>query len=207
MNEHGGAPKRGKVVVISGPSGSGKTTVCNRLLSDPNLRLSVSATTRAARRGEKDGVDYVFVSRADFLARAKRGQFAEHAEYNGNLYGTPREPLERALGEGRTVLVEIDVQGAAQVRKLYPDGIYIFLDAPGGDVAKERLERRNTESADERHRRLEAAEHERAATRGLFDHSVVNDDLDETVEEVRNIIRGGAAAGANGRNKRTGGLS
>lgn len=200
MNERGGASRHGKVVVISGPSGSGKTTVCNRLLSDPNLRLSVSATTRAPRRGEKDGVDYLFVSREEFLARAKRGEFAENAEYNGNLYGTPREPLERALAEGRTVLVEIDVQGAAQLRKTYPGGIYIFLDAPGGDVVKKRLEQRNTESADERSRRLEAAERERSTTLGLFDYKVVNDDLEEAVEKVRNIIRGGEAAGTNARN-------
>lgn len=186
---------RGKIVVISGPSGSGKTTVCDALLSDPSVTRSVSATTRPARPGERDGGHYHFLSREQFGARAERGYFAEYAEYDGELYGTPREPLEEALAAGRTVLVEIDVQGAAQLRGAYPDGIYIFLDAPGRDAAMARLEHRNTETPQERSRRMQTAERERdTAQRQHFDHTVINDDLDQTVVEVRRLILGGPAA-------------
>ncbi len=202
MNEkrpqHGAAsPARGQVVVISGPSGSGKTTVCERLRSDPSVVLSVSATTRSPRPDERDGVDYHFIRREEFLERVRRGAFVEHAEYNGRLYGTPREPLERALRDGRTVLVEIDVQGAAQMRRVYPDGLFIFLDAPAPAAAAERLERRNTESGEERRRRIAAAERERAAAAsGCFDHRVVNDVLDDAVEEIRGLIQAGRAVRA-----------
>ena len=186
---------RGKIVVISGPSGSGKTTVCDALLSDPNVTLSVSATTRSPRPGERDGVHYHFLSREQFGERAERGYFAEYAEYDGELYGTPREPLEEALAEGRTVLVEIDVQGAALLRSAYPDGMYIFLDAPGHDVAMARLEHRNTETPQERSRRMQTAERERETAQGqCFDYTVINDDLDQTVAELRRLILGGLAA-------------
>lgn len=191
------ARARGQVVVISGPSGSGKTTVCERLRSDPDIVLSVSATTRRPRPGERDGVDYRFLSREEFLERVRRGEFVEHAEYNGQLYGTPREPLERALRDGKTVLVEIDVQGAAQMRRAYPDGLLIFLDAPAPAAAAQRLERRNTESSEERSRRVAVAERERAAAAsGCFDHRVVNDVLDDAVEQIRGLIRAGRAVRA-----------
>lgn len=194
-DERGAPSSRGKIVVISGPSGSGKTTVCDALLSDPNVTLSVSATTRSPRPGERDGVHYHFLSREQFRERAERSYFAEHAEYDGELYGTPREPLEKALAEGRTVLVEIDVQGAAQLRSAYPDGIYIFLDAPGRDAAMARLERRNTETPQERSRRMQMAERERETAQGqCFDYTVINDDLDQTVAELRRLILGGLAA-------------
>jgi guanylate kinase len=186
------AARTGTVVVISGPSGCGKTTVCNRLATeDPRIALSVSATTRPPRPGERDGVEYRFLSESDFRARVARGEFAEYAEYNGRLYGTPRRPLEEKLAEGRTVLVEIDVQGARQLRQVYPKALYIFLDTPNSDVARKRLEHRNTETPEERRRRLETAERERImAEQVRFDYRVINDDLDETVAKVRNLIAG-----------------
>jgi len=184
------APQTGRMVVISGPSGTGKTTVCRRLLADPNVTMSVSATTRSPRPDEKDGADYHFLDRDEFLARVNRGEFAEHAEYGGHLYGTPRGPLEEALANGNTVLLDIDVQGARQLRKLYPQALYIFLDAPDRAAAQARLERRNTETPEERRRRVNAAERERAAGRDLFDHHVINDDLDETVEQIKNLMSG-----------------
>lgn len=188
----------GLVVVISGPSGSGKTTVCNGLLDGSDFARSVSVTTRSPRPGEKDGVNYHFVSRDEFQRRVRAGEFAEHAEYNGHLYGTPREALERALAAGRTVLVEIDVQGARQLHRRYHDGLYIFLDAPDRRVAEARLEHRNTESPEERLRRIEAAERERsAAAREPFDHQVINDDLEDTVSRIRELIRGRLAAQTN----------
>ena len=189
--------QRGQIVVISGPSGSGKTTVCRRLFHAPDMAVSVSATTRPQRPGEQDGVNYHFVTREAFLAQLARGEFAEHAEYNGHLYGTPREPLEKALAEGKTVLVEIDVQGAAQLRQQYPNELYIFLDAPDRAAAAERLERRNTETPDERQRRIAVAERERStAWQKYFDYKVINDDLDEAVAEIRELILGGNPVGA-----------
>ncbi len=196
MSERSEGPQTGKIVVVSGPSGSGKTTVCDRLRSDPHITLSISATTRNKRPGEQDGVQYHFVGRDEFLHRVRDGRFAEYAEYNGNLYGTPRQPLQKALEEGRTVLVEIDVQGAAQLRKLYPEGMFIFLDVPNRETAATRLERRNTEAPENRYRRLETAERERGTASTMhFDHQVINDDLDETVAKIRHLIAGGETAG------------
>ncbi len=197
MTDGGGQARPGKLIIISGPSGSGKTTVCRRLLEDPGIVLSVSATTRPPRPGEKEGESYHFLGRDEFLERAERGLFAEHAEYNGNLYGTPRDLLERELAAGRAVLLEIDIQGVAQLRRVYPEGTYIFLDAPGRDVAVERLERRSTESAEERRRRTETADREREeAQEAGFDYTVINDDLDATVEEIRKLIAAGKPAAA-----------
>jgi len=195
--EHGTHARTGRVVVICGPSGSGKTTVCQRLLADPEITRSVSATTRPARPDEKDGIHYHFIARPEFVDRLRRGCFAEHAEYSGHLYGTPREPLEAALAHGRTILLEIDVQGAEQLRRVYPDGLYIFLDAPDRAEVQARLEKRNTETPDERRRRLDTAERERAAVdRVRFDYRVINDDLDRTVARIRELIRGSRAAPA-----------
>ena len=197
MNDRETEAKAGKLVVISGPSGSGKTTVCRELLTDPAILLSISATTRPPRRGENDGDNYYFISREEFLDRVERGLFAEHAEYNGNLYGTPREWLEKTLAAGRTVLLEIDLQGSKQLWDKYPEGIYIFLDAPGREAAVQRLERRNTETAEERRRRTETADRERELAKAAhFDYTVINDDLGRAVEEVRNLIAGGKPAGA-----------
>jgi guanylate kinase len=185
----------GRIVIISGPSGSGKTTVCRELLRQPEVTMSVSATTRPPRQGEVDGRDYWFLSREEFEARAARGEFAEYAEYNGNLYGTPREPLERAAAEGRTVLVEIDVQGARQLRERGLDALFIFLDAPDG-AAHERLRRRATESEAELQGRVAIGERERRAARtaDLFDARVINDDLGEAVARIQGLIRGGTSA-------------
>jgi guanylate kinase len=199
MSEHAttasNATQTGRMVVISGPSGSGKTTVCGRLLKDPDVVMSVSTTTRPPRPREEGGVNYHFVSRDEFAELVERGEFAEHAEYNGNLYGTPKAALESILAGGKTALVEIDVQGAAQLGEVYPDALYIFLDAPDRDAARARLERRNTETAEERAKRIEAAEQERASADKYFDHHVINDDLDETVECIRKLIGSAARMG------------
>jgi guanylate kinase len=187
-----GVQHPGRIVVISGPSGSGKTTVCRRLLELPDVTMSVSATTRPPRPGEIDGEDYWFLSRDEFQERVARAEFVEHAEYNGNLYGTPRRPLEQATAEGRVVLVEIDVQGARQMRRHCPEALFIFLDAPDG-AAAERLQKRATESAADLQGRVAIGERERQAAE-LFDHRVVNDDLGETVARIHELIRGGAPA-------------
>ncbi len=186
MNDR--AIEQSRLVVISGPSGSGKTTVCNRLIEGPNIVMSVSATTRPPRPGEKDGVNYYFLSPDEFRGWIEQGLFLEHAEYNGDLYGTPRSQLEEKLAAGATVLLEIDVQGARQLRENCPDALYIFLDAPNRDEGVRRLTRRNTETPEQVRRRLEAARRELEQT-DLFDHKVVNDDLDETVGRIRELIR------------------
>jgi guanylate kinase len=196
MTERDTNTPAGKLIVISGPSGSGKTTVCRELLTDPAIQLSVSATTRKPRPGEQDGENYFFVSREEFCGRVERGLFAEHAEYNGNLYGTPRDWLESELAAGHIVLLEIDLQGSKQLWEQFPKGTYIFLDAPRREDAAERLARRNTESAEERQRRTETADRERElAKTAHFDYTVINDDLGRAVEEIRNLIAGRRPAG------------
>lgn len=180
---------KGKVVVISGPSGSGKTTICKRLADGKDIIFSVSATTRSPRPGECEGADYHFLSRENFERKIERGEFVEHAEYNGQLYGTPRENIDSALRTHKTLLVEIDVQGASQLRQSCPDATFIFIDTPTEGEARARLERRNTESAADLSRRLETAAREREEAKRIgFDFTVINDDLDKTVSEIRRII-------------------
>ena len=196
MNEHDTNTPAGTLIVISGPSGSGKTTVCRELLTDPAIKLSVSVTTRKPRPSEQDGKNYHFVNREEFGNRVESGLFAEHAEYNGNLYGTPRDWLESELAAGHIVLLEIDLQGSKQLWEKFPQGTYIFLDAPRREDAAERLARRNTESAEERRQRTETADRERElAKTAHFDYTVINDDLGRAVEEIRNLIAGRRPAG------------
>jgi guanylate kinase len=177
----------GKMVVISGPSGSGKSTICKRLLEDPRIVFSVSATTRKKREGEVDGRDYHFLSRDEFRARVERGEFIEHAEVYGNMYGTLRSPMQRALSEGKVYLLEIDVQGALQLKALGEPGMYVFIAPPDFEELRRRLVKRNSETPEMLERRLHKAEDE-YRERVKYDHIVVNDDLDRAVNEIRRII-------------------
>jgi guanylate kinase len=179
--------KRGLLVVISGPSGSGKTTVAAKLLALPGFARAVTATTRAPRAGETDGVDYLFFTREEFLARVARGEFLEHATVHGNLYGTPRRSVEEALARGGVCLLAIDVQGAAALRGRLSPALFVFLKAPGGEELERRLRSRGTEDEATVARRLETAREE-LRREAEFDVSVVNDDLDRTVAEVRERI-------------------
>ena len=178
---------RGRMVVISGPSGSGKSTICKRLLEDSRVVFSVSATTRAKRPGEVEGRDYHFLTKEEFKQRVERGEFLEHAEVYGNMYGTMRAPMEGVLAEGRIYLLEIDVQGANQLRALGEPGTYIFIAPPDSDELRRRLAQRGTETPEMLERRLHKAEDE-LREREKYDHVVVNDDLDRTVIEVRKLI-------------------
>ncbi len=184
----------GRMVLISGPSGCGKSTIIQRLVSDERVEFSVSATTRPIREGEVDGVDYHFLSKEEFRAKVEVGAFVEYAEVYGNMYGTLRAPMDAAIAARRVFLVEIDVQGALQLRALDEPGVYVFIAPPSFDELKRRLVGRGTESPEVLERRLKKAEDE-YRERVKYDHVVINDDLDRAVEEVRVLagLDGGAA--------------
>jgi guanylate kinase len=183
----------GRVIVISGPSGSGKTSVCQRLVADDRFRPSISATTRAPRRGEVEGQHYLFLAKDVFRRWIDEGRFYEWAEVYGNLYGTPREPVERIVSEGKYAVLNIDVQGAKRLREQKVDARYIFLTPPSPDVLERRLRARNTDSDEVIAKRLALAAFE-MAEQGSYDHVVVNDDLDRATDEVRRLILEGARA-------------
>ena len=176
---------RGRVVVVAGPTAVGKGTVTRRLLEKhPEVYLSVSATTRDPRPGEVDGIHYFFWSPEQFDDAVKDGDMLEWALVHGrNRYGTPRSAVEAARAEGRAVILEIDLEGARQVRSSMPDARFVFLAPPSWDVRVERLVGRGTESPEEQERRLETARVEMAAEKE-FDVTIVNDDLDEAVDAL-----------------------
>ena len=178
---------RGKLVVISGPSGAGKTTVCRALRENPRVEFSVSATTRALRSGEVDRVDYHFMTQEEFLRRRDGGEFLESANYNGNYYGTLRQPMETALAAGRVFILEIEVQGTRHLRDSGVAGDYIFIVPPGLDVLRERLTRRGTNSAEEIEQRLEIAAEEMGAA-DLYDFVVENRVVEDAIAEVASKI-------------------
>ena len=175
-------------VILSAPSGGGKTTIAKRILEQrADVGYSVSCTTRSPRIGEVNGADYHFLSRDDFLAARERGEFAESAEVHGKWYGTLRREVERVLGAGRHVLMDIDVQGAAQFARAFPDSVLIFVLPPSADVLVSRLEARNTEDDAALVRRLRSALAELEAI-GEYQYVVVNDDLARAVALVSSII-------------------
>lgn len=186
---------RGKMLVISGPSGCGKSTICRRLLRDPRVVFSVSATTRKMRQGEVDGRDYHFISKERFLEHVKAGDFIEHAEVFGNMYGTLKGPIEAALDEGKVYLLEIDVQGALQLKALDVPAVYVFVAPPDFEELRRRLVARGTETPEVLERRLHKAEDE-YRERVKYDHVVVNDDLDRAVDAVRRLVGLGPEAEA-----------
>jgi guanylate kinase len=178
-----------KVFVITGPSGVGKGTLIKRLLERvPDLALSVSATTRQPREGEEDGVDYHFLTEDQFQERRDAGDFLEFASYSGNHYGTLNSELDRCLERGRSVVLEIEVQGAQQVRQTRGDSIQIFIAPPDPAVLRERLRGRGTDSAEAIDKRLQVAEQELGA-QDDFNHRIVNDDLDQAATELESIVR------------------
>lgn len=174
----------GRMVLISGPSGCGKSTIIQRLISDDRVEFSVSATTRPIREGEVEGVDYHFLTAKQFRSKVEEGAFIEYAEVYGNLYGTLRAPMEAAIAAGRVFLVEIDVQGALQLRALGEVGVYVFISPPSFEELQRRLIGRGTESPEVLERRLKKAEDE-YRERVKYDHIVINDELDLAVEQVR----------------------
>ncbi|HEX2050046.1 MAG TPA: guanylate kinase [Actinomycetota bacterium] len=179
---------RGRLFVVSGPSGAGKGTVVRKALARrPGVRLSVSATTRPPRPGERDGVEYHFVGEPEFRRMRDAGELLEWAEVYGNLYGTPRRDVDDALDAGGDVLCELDIQGAEAIRRAAPDAILVFIEPPSVDDLRTRLEDRGTEGPDERARRMAAARSE-LRSKALFDHVVVNDDADEAAAALVRIL-------------------
>jgi guanylate kinase len=182
------------VFVITGPSGVGKGTLIRGLLERvPELELSVSATTRKPRPGERDGIDYHFLAPEQFEAHVAAGDFLEHATYSGNRYGTLRGEVQRRLAAGRPVVLEIEVQGARQVREAMPDAVAVFIAPPSRDALRARLIGRGTDSTEQVDDRLRTAERELEA-QAEFPHVVVNDRLEEATEELIGIVRAALAA-------------
>lgn len=184
MNSQG----RGSLLVLSGPSGVGKTTIARRLREVPGIVRVMTTTTRARRPQEVDGRDYRFLTRPEFEAAIARGEFLEYAEIDGNLYGTPRAAIERELGAGRVVLVDIDPQGARSVRALGLPALFVFVAPPDMGELRRRLEGRRSESPEEVRRRLARAERE-MNERHLYDLVVVNDRVERAVEEILSAAR------------------
>jgi guanylate kinase len=178
-----------RIVVLSAPSGGGKTTIAKALRAryPDQFGFSVSATTRKPRATEQDGVDYRFWTPNQFLAGVKDGQFLEHARYGGELYGTLRSDVQKILASGRHVLLDIEVNGASQVRKLDPEALTIFILPSDPRVLVQRLVERRSESSEEIQRRLERAIEEVSEAR-LFNRWIRNDDLDEAVESVKRAV-------------------
>jgi len=177
-----------RVFVITGPSGVGKGTLIRGLMQRlAQLQLSVSATTRAPRPGERDGVDYHFLSAEEFERRVRAGEFVEHADYAGRRYGTLRSELEDRVEKSAPVVLEIEVQGARQVRRAMPEAVQVFIAPPSRDALRARLIGRGTDGDEEVQRRLAVAERELTA-REEFAHVVVNDRLEDALDELTRIV-------------------
>lgn len=181
--------KKGSLFIISGPSGAGKGTIVKKVLPlFPNMVLSVSATTRLPRQNEKNGVDYFFIDKADFLKMIADSEFLEYDDHFENYYGTPKRFVFEKLDEGKDVLLEIDVRGALKVKSNYPDAVAVFVMPSSTEELKKRLVRRNTESVEAIEKRLARVEKE-LELKHRYDFIVINDDLDTAVKQVEQIIK------------------
>ena len=179
--------KKGKLYVITGPSGTGKGSICREILKDIDNEFSVSMTTREARTGEVHGKDYYFVTEEEFLENVEKGNFLEHANVYGKLYGTPKDMVLKQLERGHNVILDIDVQGALQVKKAMPEAIMIFLLPPSLGELRKRLEGRATDKPEVIEKRLSEALNEIKLV-GEYDYYVVNDDIDEAIAKVKSIM-------------------
>lgn len=177
------------LVVVSGPSGAGKDTVVKKLRQDhPEIEFSVSATTRAMRAGEQDGIDYHYMTNPEFERRIAAGEILEYTNYCGNYYGTPRSEVDRRIAEGRTVVLVIEVEGAGNIKRIYPDATAVFICPPSLEELERRLRDRGTETEESIRRRLTRAREELALAGG-YDAQVVNDTVGQCAEDLYRIIR------------------
>ncbi len=182
------SPETGRLFVISAPSGTGKTTLCKALLKRfPDIRFSVSYTTRKPRSGEQDGIDYYFLAKDDFKKKLEHGQFAEWATVYGHYYGTPAEFIDKKLASGFDILLDIDVKGTIQILDRYPDCVTIFIIPPSPGTLKARLKKRNTDSKETIKRRLADAENE-MTKKDLYRHTIVNDRLSSATDQLISIV-------------------
>jgi guanylate kinase len=180
------------LLVLSAPSGGGKTSIAKKLLQvRSDLGYSVSATTRTSRNGEQDGVDYHFLSRTEFERRREQGEFLEWAEYGSQLYGTLKREIDRIFSEGRHAVLDIDIEGARQIRENLSHSLQVFVLPPSAEVLVGRLRGRNTENPELLRKRLRRASHELAAV-AEYDYAVINEDLEAAVGQVSSILDGKA---------------
>lgn len=179
----------GTLIVISAPSGAGKGSICRELLKrNDNLFLSISMTTRSPRAGEKDGVDYYFVTKEEFKKRIENNQFLEYAVvHSDNYYGTPKDKVEEYLSKGMDVILEIDIQGALQINEIMPEGVFIFVMPPSMEILKERLIQRNTETKEQLVERFRKAYQEINEV-SKYNYVVINDDVDLAVKKIESIL-------------------
>lgn len=178
----------GLLVVISGPSGAGKGTICSRLKEEfKDLKVSVSATTRKPREGEEEGTSYFFINEEDFIKRINNDEFLEYAKVYGNYYGTPKNEVFKQLEEGNDIILEIDIQGALQVKKNYPKGVFIFILPPSLSELNKRIENRGTDSKDVIMKRMQCA-YDELNYAFEYDYVVVNDEVEAAVEKIKHII-------------------
>lgn len=190
---------RGRVIVVSGPSGVGKSTICREVVRRlDTLDLSVSMTTRKPGPGEQDGRDYWFVSAEQFRRRKEQGLLLESAEVFGHMYGTPKDKVDEALDAGRSVVLEIDVQGGRQVKAAYEEAVMVFILPPNDKVLAERIGQRGRDSTEVVQTRLGGASSEIAAAWQHYDNMVINEDLEHAIVEVMNIITEALAGKSNG---------
>ena len=186
---NGAKNRKGKVVIVSGPSGVGKSTICKEVAKRlNNVYLSVSITTRPRSETEVDGQDYWFISEEEFQERIDKGLLLEYAEVFGHLYGTPKDKVDELLQRGRTVILEIDVQGAEQAKAIFPDAVMIFILPPSAKTLAERMNRRGREGSEAAEERLDGAGAEIAAAWQYYKHMVINEDLQQAVSECVQII-------------------
>ena len=182
--------RKGIAFIVSGPSGGGKTTLARSVLHElDNLSFSVSCTTRTPRRGEVDGTDYKFVSKEEFEDMVNQNKFVEHALVHGNYYGTPAQEFEKAEKSGVDLLLDIDVQGASQIKKTYPEAIFCFVMPPTFEILKERLSKRKTNGGIDIDKRLKRAKEEMdPLILEEYDYIIINDDLNEARDVIHSII-------------------
>lgn len=180
--------KKGMLFVVSAPSGCGKGTILAQILKDEKFYYSVSATTRKPREGEEDGVNYHFLARQEFEKLISENAFLEHAEYCDNYYGTLKAPIEEHRNQGKHVILEIEVQGAMQIRKLCPDAKFIFIAPPSLEVVRQRLESRGTEDTETINKRIQQAKEELHFL-NQYDYCIVNDVLSEAIADFKSVVR------------------